>query len=77
MLADNGRLKHPTGEYADWTASPWVRELGLEHHFKLASTGAHITVDTPGLYLVYAQVGVGVGPAGPPPYRVYKRVWHR
>lgn len=53
---DNGRLKHPTGEYADWTASPWVRELGLDHHFKLGQAGAHITVDTPGLYLVYAQV---------------------
>ncbi|KAK3927826.1 Protein eiger [Frankliniella fusca] len=53
---DNGRLKHPTGEYVDWRASDWVRELGLDQHFRLAEAGGHVTVDTPGLYLVYAQV---------------------
>lgn len=50
-------MKHPTGEYADWRASPWVKELGLDHHFRLAESGNNVVVDTPGLYLVYAQVG--------------------
>lgn len=49
-----GRHQHEEGLYADWTASAWLQDLGLDEHFDVSDS--QIAIKTPGLYLVYAQV---------------------
>jgi len=50
----NGRLKHPDGDFKDWTQHRWGINLNNSNHFILKN--GKIEVLKPGLYFVYAQV---------------------
>lgn len=51
----NGKGRHHQGVFKAWRASDWMSDLGMTRHFALANDG-RLTVQDPGLYLVYAQI---------------------
>ncbi|KAF0288798.1 hypothetical protein FJT64_012827 [Amphibalanus amphitrite] len=52
----NGRLRNanPDGMFADWRPADWMEEQRCDESFQLY--GGQVTVTTPGLYYLYAQV---------------------
>ncbi|XP_025201888.1 protein eiger [Melanaphis sacchari] len=50
----NGRLKHPDGDFRDWTQYLW--EMNLNSANYLTMKNGKVEVLKPGLYFVYAQI---------------------
>ncbi|XP_043195661.1 uncharacterized protein LOC122366991 isoform X1 [Amphibalanus amphitrite] len=52
----NGRLRNanPDGMFADWRPADWMEEQRCDESFQLY--GGQVTVTTPGLYYLYAQI---------------------
>lgn len=51
----NGRLKHPDGDYRDWTQYVWNGNTNSANYFQMKN--GKIELSSAGLYFVYAQVG--------------------
>jgi len=47
-------LKHPDGDFRDWTQSLWETNQNNANHFTMKN--GKVEVLRPGLYFVYAQV---------------------
>ncbi|KAK7863367.1 hypothetical protein R5R35_004336 [Gryllus longicercus] len=50
----NGKLRHPTQVFVDWSPASWMGQLNMDKKFNLQD-GA-VTVADSGLYFVYAQI---------------------
>ncbi|XP_003247539.2 protein eiger-like [Acyrthosiphon pisum] len=50
----NGRLKHPDGDFRDWTQHWWDKNLNTSNHFIMKN--GQVEIIKPGLYFVYAQI---------------------
>ncbi|KAL4131623.1 hypothetical protein QTP88_008912 [Uroleucon formosanum] len=50
----NGRLRHPDGDFRDWTQHLWDINLNNANHFIMKN--GKVEVLKPGLYFVYAQI---------------------
>lgn len=58
LIAGNGRLKHPDGDYRDWSQKLWDINLTganpYQNNFQMKN--GRVEIIKPGLYFVYAQV---------------------
>lgn len=49
-----GRLRLADSVFKDWTTARWARKLGMDRKFALKD--GRVSVSSPGIYYIYAQV---------------------
>lgn len=54
LIIGNGRLRHPDGDFRDWTQHLWDINIKNTNYFMMKN--GRIEVLKRGLYFVYAQV---------------------